>query len=225
MRHLFYLTISILCFLTSCREEESAFVYDPSIPYPIINSGDFWPDKFDQRGLQNATLYRDRIFCNTIDVGGNSNFLYCLNPTNGLAVWHKNIKAYASQPVSFCGDKIIYCSYLGDISLFNYGGDLIWQTKFKHPYGGHWVDTINSRLLVKTVYWKNVSIYDLKSGALISDDENDSLQRQITFKIKNTIATQKLEYQFVNKGENYKIKCSPVETGGYKIEVINVNNR
>lgn len=51
-----------------------------------------------------------------------------------------------------------------------------WKIKFDNPYGGHWLDTVNSRLFVKTVYWKNVAEYDVTSGKLISDIKNDSLQ-------------------------------------------------
>ncbi|XZF14825.1 hypothetical protein ACTHGU_01705 [Chitinophagaceae bacterium MMS25-I14] len=222
MRRLFFIVIPVLIFLASRYENRSRFVYDPTIPYPVLNPGDFWPDKFDQRGLQNAVIYRDRIYCNTIDVGGDGNFLYCLNPQNGLVVWRTHVDAFASQPASFQDDSIIYCSYLGDISTFSNEGKILWKGRFDHPYDGHWVDTVNSKLLVKAVYWKYVSVYDIKSGKLISETENDSLQRLIELKIKNERLTAMRKYRFIRAGAAYTIKCSPSgpdETGEYKIEI------
>lgn len=224
MRRPFYIVIYFLIVLTSCQDNQSkepAFVYDPTVPYPIFNSDEFWPDKFDQRGLQNAVIYHDRIFCNTIDVGGDNNFLYCFNPTNGLVVWRAQVKAHATQPVLVCDERIIYCSFLGDISTFDSLGKIIWQAEFDSPYGGHWVDTINSRLLVKTVSWNYVSIYDIKSGELVSKTENDSLQKLIDIKRTNSSLSQKNEYRFERMGKKYIIKCRQDEIGKYKIEVTN----
>jgi len=222
MRRLSSILISAIVVLTSCRDSKLNFDYDPTVPYPLMNSGDFWIDKFDQRGLQNAIIYRDKIYCNTIDIGGDGNFIYCLNPKNGLVVWRGHVDAHASQPASFFKDIIIYSSYLGDISSFDSTGTNIWNAKFGPPYGGHWLDTINSRLLVKTVYWKNVSEYDVNSGELISDTENDSLQRLIESKIKDSRLLDKYEYQFVKMGKIYIIKCRPPkpnEVGEYTIEI------
>lgn len=222
MRQPFLIVISILIFLISCKKKESNFVYDPTVPYPLLNPGDFWLDKFDERGLQNAIIYRDKIYCNTIDVGGDSNFLYCLNPKNGLVVWRAHVDAYASQPPSFQGDAVVYCSYLGDISTFNNKGKIIWKAKFDYPYGGHWVDTINSRLLVKTVYWKYVSNYDIESGKLISKTQNDSLQTLIYIKMRDGSLMKKHEYQFTRMDKTYTIKCKPfinTEVWEYKIEI------
>lgn len=224
MRRLSFTTIYIFMFLTSCRESKSNFVYDPTVPYPLLNPEDFWLDKFDQRGLQNAIVYRDKIYCNTIDVGGDGNFLYCLNPKNGLVVWRAQVDAYATQPASFQDDMIIYCSYLGDITTLNSEGKIIWKAKFDHPYGGHWVDTINSRLLVKTVYWKYVSDYDIKTGRLTSKTESDSLQKIVEGNMKSENLFEKQEYKFARMGETYIIKCRPSkpdEVGEYKIEIDN----
>ena len=214
--------VSAVLVLLSCQENTSRFNYDPTVPYPLLNPGDFWPDKFDQRGLQNAIIFHDRLYCNTIDVGGDRNYLYCLNPENGLVEWRVQIEAMASQPVSFAEELIIYSSYLGNISVFNNEGKRLWTAKFNHPYGGHWVDTLNSKLLVKTVYWKYVSEYDIKPGRLISDLENDSLQQLIEENRKDERLLKTNEYQFVRNASNYHIYCrpsEPKEVGDYKIEI------
>lgn len=210
-----------LLILSSCKSK-SDFSYDPAIPYPLFNPGDFWADKFDQRGLQNAILYNDKLYCNTIDVGGNENFLYCLNPGNGLAVWRVKVDAYASQPVSFQDDKIVYCSYLGDIIVVNLEGELVWKAKFSHPYGGHWLDSSRSRLLVKTVYWKFVSEYDMTTGKLMADAESDSLQGLMALKMKIEKRGDKKEYHFTRAGRDYHITCRPPGPGegdDYRIEI------
>ena len=222
MRRPPFLLISAIVVLISCQGNKSNFDYDPTVPYPLLNPGDFWIDKFDQRGLQNAIIYRDKIYCNTIDVGGDANFLYCLNPMNGLVVWRGHVKAYASQPASFFKDIIVYSSYLGDISSFDSTGTNVWNAKFSHPYGGHWLDTINSKLLVKTVHWKYVSEYDVNSGRLVSDNESDSLQRLIASKLKDERLLEKHEYHFTAKGKTYTLKCRPSkrdEVGQYTIEI------
>ncbi|TCD21797.1 hypothetical protein EZ456_18705 [Pedobacter psychrodurus] len=203
-----FFSILILIVLTSCQENNSTFVFDPSVPYPLLNPGDFWLDKFDQRGLQHATIYQDRIYCNTINIGGD-NFLYCLNPKNGLVEWRGSIDAFATQSASFINDRVVYCSYLGNISTFNKQGKVIWKAKFNHPYGGHCLDTINSKVLVKTVYWKNVSEYDLKSGKLISDNENDSLTKLIEKNVDQKRFLEKHEYRFKRNGKTYTIKSRP----------------
>ncbi|WP_431244207.1 PQQ-binding-like beta-propeller repeat protein [Flavobacterium sp. P21] len=220
MKRSFLLVISII--MICCTKKESNFEYDPTVPYPILNPGEFWLDKFDERGLQNAVVYHDKIYCNTIDVGGDSNFLYCLNPKDGNVVWRAHVDAFASQPASFQGDTVIYCSYLGDISAFDNKGKTIWKAKFDDPYGGHCVDTINSTLLVKTVYWKYVSKYDIKSGKLISRIENDSLQSLIYAKMRDSSSLKEHKYQFTGKDKTYAIKCKPfmsVEVWEHKIEI------
>ncbi len=212
---------SFLLLLTSCSGK-SKFVHDPSVPYPLLNPGDFWPDKFDQRGLQNAVIYRDRLYCNTIDVGGDANFLYCLNPKNGLVIWRVPVEAFATQPASFHADKIVYCSYLGDISTIDIEGKIIWKAQFQHPYGGHWVDTANARLLVKTVSWKNVAEYDIHTGKLNADTENDSLQALIDTKLNTAGPVEEHSYQFRWENKQYSIKGRPArqdEAGKYIIEI------
>jgi len=214
--------IYVSLFLISCQKNGSNFDYDPTVPYPLLNPGDFWLDKFDQRGLQNAIIYRDKIYCNTIDVGGNANFLYCLNPKNGLVLWRAHVDAFASQPVSFQDNRVIYCSYLGDIYTFNNDGKIIWKAKFDYPYGGHSVDTINSRLLVKTVYWKYVSTYDIKSGKLISKTKNDSLQQLIYNKKVNQSHMKNHQYHFTRFNKTCTVKCEPLKSSEfceYEIEI------
>ena len=213
--------IYITLHLTSCEEKHknnSGFKYDPTIPYPTLNPGDFWPDKFDQRGLQNAIIYQDKIYCNTIDVGSESNFLYGLNPNDGLVLWKAHVGAYASQPVSYCKGTIIYCSYLGHMYAFDTKGTKLWENKFDSPYGGHLTDTTNSTLFVKTVYSPKVSIYDVSSGKILTKIDSDSLKNLIKKLPNNAIPMQK-EYRFARMGWNYVIKSKAGEMGTCKIEI------
>lgn len=217
-----FLILMLTTLLVSCNDSNNSFTYDSSAPYPKMNAGDFWPDKFDQRGLQNAIIYRDRIYCNTIDVGGENNFLYCLNPMNGLVEWRGHVKAYAIQPVSVQQDTVIYVSYLGDITAFNKEGSQLWSARFNHPYGGHWLDSSRSKLLVKTVYWKYVSEYDVNSGKLVSDNEDDSLQMLIEKNKTDLRLAESHEYRFKRNENEYIIKCRPAkpgEPGEYTIEI------
>ena len=198
-------------------------MYDPTVPYPLLNPKDFWLDKFDQRGLQNAIVYRDKIYCNTIDVGGKGSYLYCLNPKNGLVIWRSPVDAYATQPASFQNDTVIYCSFLGWISTFDSAGKTLWKAKFDYPYAGHWVDTNNSRLLVKTAGWKYVAGFDIKSGKLTLETKSDSLQKAIATKMENAKQKETYAYTFVRLGKTYNIKCRPTksnEMGEYKIDII-----
>ncbi|AWM15100.1 hypothetical protein DI487_15405 [Flavobacterium sediminis] len=97
-----------------------------------------------------------------------------------------------------------------------------WKIKLDNPYGGHWLDTVNSRLLVKTVYWKNVAEYDVTSGKLISYIKNDSLQKLIESKMKDEKLLESHEYHFIEKGIEYTLKCRPSkgnEVGEYTIEI------
>lgn len=216
------LVVYALIFLISCHKNASNFEYDPTVPYPLLNPGDFWPDKFDQRGLQNAIIYRDRIYCNTIDVGGDANFLYCLNPRNGLVVWRAHVGAFASQPASFQDSMVIYCSYLGDIATFNNDGKMIWKAKFEYPYGGHSVDTTNATLLVKTIYWQYVSTYDIESGKLISKTKNDSLQQLIYNAKVNHCHMKNHHYRFIRSNKTYTVKCKTLKSSEvceYEIEI------
>lgn len=217
--------ISILfsCFilLVCCNEseiKENEFTYNPSIPYPIFNSGDFWPDKFNQKGLQNALIYQDRIYCNTIDVGSNNNYLYCLDLTNGLVIWRAKVETWATQPVFCFNNTIIYCSYLGNIFAFDENGKELWRNKYDRPYGGHLGDTINSTFLIRTPYGSEISIYDIESGKLISKIENDSIKKEIEKKRNNINILQK-EFQFERQGIGYKIKTMENLNGQYKIEI------
>lgn len=205
----------VIC-LTACHGRlpaPPAFAFDPTVPYPLLNPGDFWPDTFDQRGLQNAVVHRDQLYCNTIDIGGPGNFLYCLNLRNGLVVWRAPVEAFATQPASFQGDTTVYCSYLGDISTFDRHGFSLWPTQQVTSYDEHWVDTTHARVLVTVVYWKHVYTYDIRSGKLLAKVTSDSLKQCVARAIRSSYPRQTYRYQFVRKGKQYRIVCEPAERG------------
>lgn len=93
---------------------------------------------------------------------------------------------------------------------------MIWQAKFDYPYGGHWVDTTRSIVLVKTVYWKEVVSYAINSGKVLSEVKIDSLQKVIAENSKNAYPMPKMEYQFERMGLKYVITCEPEERRGYE---------
>lgn len=96
---------------------------------------------------------------------------------------------------------------------------MIWQTKFNSPYGGHWLDTTQSTLLVKTVYYKDVVSYNIHSGKILSEVKSDSLQKVIENNSKNVYPKLKKEYQFERMGRKYVITCRPDERREYKIDI------
>ncbi|MGB1041706.1 MAG: hypothetical protein ACPGVD_12590 [Flavobacteriales bacterium] len=211
MRTLIILFFCSIIFLNSCIEtkvkKETKFIYNTLIDYPVFNSGDFWIEKFDQRGLQNAVIYDDKLYCNTIDVGGDQNFLYCLNLLNGLVVWRAQVDSYATQQVANFKDTIIYCSYLGNIYAFNSNGSLLWNNKYDRPFGGYKADYESSLISLITPFGSEVSNYEIKDGNLFSRVINDSLKRIIESKIeKNEISNKK--YFFERNGYDYVIKSS-----------------
>lgn len=178
MKGIIYYFVMIFI-LISCNEDQTGvqFSYDPSVPYPLFNSGDFWLDSFNQGGLQNARVYGDRLYCNTIDVGGN-NYLYCLNLKTGTVNWRSMVSAYATQSITKINDTIIYCSYLGHIHAYNIIGEALWDEQYSRPYAGHWVDTTDNKIKIKTVSDSEVSIYRL-DGKNMLVEENQRLKNEI----------------------------------------------
>mgnify|MGYP000662080151 FL=1 len=55
----------ILLVLFSCKKDK--FEYNTSMPYPKLEVGENWRDKYDERGLQNAIIKGKYQFVNTIN--------------------------------------------------------------------------------------------------------------------------------------------------------------
>lgn len=155
----------ILLVLFSCKKDK--FEYNTSMPYPKLEVGENWRDKYDERGLQNAIIKGKYQFVNTINIREGQNYLYCLNLENGKVEWRNEIDAYASQPVSIINNQLFYVSYLGNIYSFSLDGKKLWTNKLKSSYGGHKLNPNNNNLLVKTVT-QGVFEFDKKTGAEIN---------------------------------------------------------
>ncbi len=146
-------TLAILLFFIIAMNYacNSSFSHDPSQAYPVLENGDYWIDKFDQRGLQNAKIFGDRLFCNTINITRGQDFLYCLNLKTGKVIWRLPINWYASQPVEIYSNEVYFSTVLGDIYKISINGELIWKQKLPSSYAGHIVNPINGNLIIHTV--------------------------------------------------------------------------
>ena len=151
----------IFLFLISCKENK--FEYDPSKPYPKLEVGESWLDKYDERGLQNSITNGKYKFVNTINISEGQNYLYCLNLENGKVEWRNEIDAYASQPVCIINNQIFYVSYVGGIYSFSLDGKKLWTNKLKSSYSGHTINSKNNNLLVSTVT-QGIFEFDKKTG-------------------------------------------------------------
>lgn len=159
------LTFVILLIVLSCKKNK--FEYNPSIPYPKLEVGENWLDKYDKRGLQNALINGKYQFVNTINISKGQDYLYCLNLENGKVEWRNEIDAYASQPVSIIQNQLFYVSYLGSIYSFSLDGKKLWTNKLKSSYSGHKINPINNNLLVQTVT-QGIFEFDKKTGEEIN---------------------------------------------------------
>lgn len=145
------LPIVLIFVFTTTYSCDSTFDYDPSKAYPILETGDYWIDKFNQGGLQNARIFGDRLFCNTINITKGQDFLYCLSLITGKVIWRIPVKWYASQPVVIYNHTVYFSTILGDIYKITLDGKLIWEQKLPSPYAGHTINPQNGNLLVNTV--------------------------------------------------------------------------
>lgn len=161
---LFILTLFIVC---SCNQE---FKHNPTKPYPELGIGEYWIDIFDQRGLQNAIVFDNKLYVNTINISKGDNFIYCLNLENGKVLWRHKVKAYASQPVAVNENMIYFSTYLGNIYAFTLDGTFLWTTKLKSTYGGHTINQINNNLIVRSVS-NGIYEFDASSGQLVNHYE------------------------------------------------------
>lgn len=135
-----------LLLLASC-----GWKFDPSSPYPDLQVGDYWIDKFDQRGLQHAKVTSDKLFCNTINITKGQNYLYCLSLSTGKVLWKVPVETYASQGVEIHGGQLYFCTYVGDLYKISMEGEVLWKMKCPFPYAGHKVNPINGNVIVNSV--------------------------------------------------------------------------
>jgi len=161
--------------------------FDPSVPYPNLEVGEYWIDKFDQRGLQNAKIIADRLFCNTINISEGQNYLYCLSLNTGKVIWKIPVEAYASQSIELFGDEIYFSTYVGDIYKISVDGKVLWKTEFLSSYAGHNVNPQNGNLIVNSVV----------DGAYEFDSKTGEQIHHYRFKSKSGIChlTEPLFYQ------------------------------
>ena len=145
------LPIILLFIIATTHSCDSNFNFDPSKAYPILEIEDYWVNKFNQGGLQNAKIFEDRLFCNTINITKGQDFLYCLSLATGKVIWKFPVKWYASQPVEIYNNTIYFATVLGNIYNISIEGKLIWEQKLPAAYSGHTVNPTNGNLIVSTV--------------------------------------------------------------------------
>ena len=155
---IFYLTFLFL--FQSCNSD-----WNPQIQYPNLEIGEYWIDIFDQRGLQNAKIVGDKLFCNTINFD-KPDYLYCLSLSTGKVIWKYPINHYASQPIIVFDDSIFFSTYLGEITKISLDGEKLWERKFPSSYAGHEINPINGNLFVNSVV-NGVYEFDNETGELI----------------------------------------------------------
>ncbi len=137
----------------------------PQEQYPNLQVGECWIDIFDQRGLQNAKVVGDKLFCNTINFD-KPDYLYCLSLTTGKVVWKYPTSNYASQSIVTFEDEIYFSSYVGEISKISMQGNEIWKIKFPSSYAGHKINPLNGNLFVNSVV-NGFYEFDRNSGELV----------------------------------------------------------
>ena len=91
--------LSFVSFCILCACQNNKFKFDPSKPYPELEVGQRWDDKFDSRGLQNGIVKGNYLFVNTINISEGRNYLYCLNKITKKVQWKNEVDYYASKPI------------------------------------------------------------------------------------------------------------------------------
>lgn len=201
------LYIFFLIFICSCSDQSNHdnFSFDPTIPYPLLNPGDFWLDKFDERGLQNGRVYNDDLFCNTINVRGDT-YLYCFDLKSGKVKWRAKVHEFATQPITKQNETIIYCSFLGEFQVFDITGKEIWTATYDKSYAGHWVDPSDSKIKVKGVIGSEIRIYNI-NGDVDTTIKSFSLKKKID-KLGRQVDKINKRYRLAYKGWKYDIDVS-----------------
>ena len=210
------LTVSIVA---SCNSDSnSQFQYDPTKPYPIFDSGDFWLNQFDQRGLQNVSVYGDHFYCNTVNPGAAS-YLYCFDLTTGTVKWRTTVDAYATQPVIEVNDSAFYCSYLGHMYVYSEDGEEIWRDRYGSPCGGHWLNPKDGTINMTSPHGDEVTTYRI-NGELVSKEANPMLKKKIQ-KIRGKVNRLSKQYTVKHKNKRYTINVSTAPNREqHEIEVI-----
>jgi hypothetical protein len=156
----------LLAAIISSYHCTNSWQFDPSVPYPVLQDGDYWVDKFHEGGLQNSLIHEDKLFCNTINISSGPNYLYCLSLSTGKVLWKYPVKKFAADPVIIHKDKLVYVSYVGDFFVLNLSGQLLFEQKLSYSYAGIALNPINSNLLIQSVT-DGVFEYNFENGALI----------------------------------------------------------
>ncbi|MGB1248111.1 MAG: PQQ-binding-like beta-propeller repeat protein [Chitinophagales bacterium] len=169
---IFYVLLLIFCIYSCSPDSSSNSDWDPQVKYPNLEVGEYWIDIFDPRGLQNATVIDDKLFCNSINFGA-SNSLYCLSLITGKVIWKYPVSHFSTQPVIVYDNEVYLSTYLGEISKISMDGDEIWEAKFPASYAGHAINTINGNLFVNSVT-SGVYEFNAKNGEIVYHYKFDS---------------------------------------------------
>lgn len=162
----------LLLLAAGCRDNK-VFEYDPNKPYPELKPGNYWPDKFDRRGLQNGISKGNLLFVNTINLGRGKDYLYALDTETKKVAWRNEVETYAAQPVGFSGDQLFYVTYVGHAHSFTLDGKKVWARRLETDCARHSVNAINGNLLVESMMDGSIEI-DRKTGITIRHSRDDA---------------------------------------------------
>ena len=165
MKKYLVFTLALMLVLGSC--DRASFNYDPTKSYPRLAVGEYWVDKFDSRGLQNATLDKDNLLINTKNGPNDEEYLYNLDLQTGKVAWSLQVKNWASSPALVTDKIIYYVSYTGDVYGITKHGRVLWENKLPSSYGGHALNPINNNLIIKSTV-DGLFEFDATSGKIIN---------------------------------------------------------
>lgn len=163
----FIKVVSFICICVSFACQNKKFEFDPSKPYPELEVGQRWDDKFDSRGLQNGIVKGNYLFVNTINILKGRNYLYCLNTVTKKVQWKNEVDDYASQPVCISNTQVFYVSYVGNIYSFSLDGKKLWSIKPRIDFKDYKLNIENNNLLVRSVT-NEIFEFDKNSGKEIN---------------------------------------------------------
>jgi outer membrane protein assembly factor BamB len=156
-------TILLIAVCTFVACQNNKFNYDPSEPYPELEVGERWDDKYDSRGLQNGIIKGNYLFVNTINISEGKDYLYCLNLVSKKVEWKNEVAQFASEPVCFGPNQVFYVSYVGNIYSFTLDGKKLWAIKTGTTFKEHKLNPENNNLVTKTISHE-VFEFDKNSG-------------------------------------------------------------
>ena len=135
-----YLFSSVFWLSVSCNNNE----------YTELEVGNYWLNDFQQAPIQNARLYKGKLYCNSINQQ-TGDFLYCLDLIDGRVKWKVPVDNFASAPVLINDKAIYYTTLVGHTYCVSLDGNILNSIKFSNSYSGQRINTFNGNLIMNSV--------------------------------------------------------------------------